>query len=84
VSTSSRNLQHIVVVMMSSRSFDHMLGGLKFAYPQINGLTGDESNPDTKGALVKVQPRARFQGSLEWTLVLCKQALYGRWRFESG
>jgi phospholipase C len=64
VSRSSRNLQHIVVVMMSSRSFDHMLGGLKFAYPQINGLTGDESNPDTKGALVKVQPRARFQGQL--------------------
>jgi phospholipase C len=58
------NLKHIVVLMMSSRSFDHMLGGLKFAYPHINGLTGNESNPDTNGNLVKVQPRAQFQGQL--------------------
>ena len=49
---------------MSSRSFDHMLGGLKFAYPRINGLNGSESNPDTNGNLVKVQPNAQFQGQL--------------------
>lgn len=66
------NLKHIVVLMMSGRSFDHMLGGLslvmengKKKYPRINGLTGTESNPDTQGAIVKVQPNARFQGQLD-------------------
>lgn len=59
------NLKHIVVLMMENRSFDHMLGGLMQKYPQINGLTGNESNPDTKGAIVKVQPNAHFQGQLD-------------------
>jgi phospholipase C len=66
------NLKHIVVLMMENRSFDHMLGGLslvmengKKKYPLINGLTGNESNPDTKGAVVKVQPNAKFQGQLD-------------------
>jgi phospholipase C len=59
------NLQHIVVLMMENRSFDHMLGGLKKNFPRINGLTGDESNPDTIGAIVKVQPNAKFQGQLD-------------------
>lgn len=55
-------LKHIVVLMMENRSFDHMLGGLKVA--GINGLTGNESNPDTLGATVKVSPSAKFQGQL--------------------
>ncbi|HTQ61162.1 MAG TPA: alkaline phosphatase family protein [Candidatus Solibacter sp.] len=66
------NLKHIVVLMMENRSFDHMLGGLslvmengKKKYPKINGLTGNESNPDTQGAIVKVQPNAKFQGQLD-------------------
>ena len=66
------NLKHIVVLMMENRSFDHMLGGLSLVmengqkkYPQINGLTGNESNPDTQGAIVKVQPNAKFQGQLD-------------------
>ena len=66
------SLKHIVVLMMENRSFDHMLGGLslvlengKKKYPKINGLTGNESNPDTKGTVVKVQPNARFQGQLD-------------------
>src|SRR6266849_1845086 len=66
------NLKHIVVLMMENRSFDHMLGGLSLVmenghkkYPKINGLTGDESNPDTNGAIVKVQPNAKFQGQLD-------------------
>ena len=41
------NLQHIIVLMMENRSFDHMLGGLKKKNPKIAGLDGDESNPDT-------------------------------------
>jgi|HubBroStandDraft_6_1064221.scaffolds.fasta_scaffold17464_4 phospholipase C len=59
------NLKHIVVLMMENRSFDHMLGSLKQKYPKINGLTGNESNPDTNGAIVKVQQKAEFQSQLD-------------------
>jgi len=59
------NLKHIVVLMMENRSFDHMLGGLMKKYPKVNGLTGNESNPDTKGAIAKVQPNAEFQSQLD-------------------
>lgn len=65
-------LKHIVVLMMENRSFDHLLGGLslvmengKKKYPDINGLTGNESNPDTNGNVVKVQPNAKFQSQLD-------------------
>jgi phospholipase C len=65
-------LKHIVVLMMENRSFDHMLGGLSLVmengqkkYPLVNGLAGNESNPDSKGAVVKVQPNAKFQGQLD-------------------
>ena len=59
------NLKHLVVLMMENRSFDHMLGALKAQDPRIDGLTGTESNPDTTGAPVKVQPLAKFQGQLD-------------------
>jgi len=59
------NLKHIVVLMMENRSFDHMLGALKAQDARIDGLTGNESNPDTTGALVKVQPLADYQGQLD-------------------
>ncbi len=66
------NLKHIVVLMMENRSFDHMLGGLSLVmengqkkYPKINGLAGTESNPDTNGAIVNVQPNAKFQSQLD-------------------
>src|SRR5690349_21347039 len=55
-------LKHIVVIMMSGRSFDHMLGGLKAGDPRIDGLEGSESNPDSTGGIVKVEPRATYQG----------------------
>jgi len=58
------NLKHIVVLMMENRSFDHMLGGLKQKFPKINGLTGDESNPDAQGNVVKVSPTADYRGQL--------------------
>src|SRR5262249_58251888 len=58
------NLEHIVVLMMENRSFDHMLGGLKKNNPRINGLSGNESNPDNTGANIGVQPKATFQGQL--------------------
>jgi phospholipase C len=58
------NLKHIVVLMMENRSFDHMLGGLKKKFPKINGLSGNESNPDTDGNVVKVAPNALYRGQL--------------------
>ncbi|MGB7846904.1 MAG: alkaline phosphatase family protein [Candidatus Acidiferrum sp.] len=59
------NLRHLVVLMMENRSFDHMLGALKAKDPRIEGLTGNESNPDTANEPVKVQPLAQFQGQLD-------------------
>jgi phospholipase C len=65
VSKGFENLKHIVVLMMENRSFDHMLGSLKKQNPAIDGLTGNETNPDTTGATVQVQPLSEFQGQLD-------------------
>jgi phospholipase C len=59
------NLRHIVVLMMENRSFDHMLGSLTVVNPQIDGISGQLSNPDTTGAPVSPQPLAEFQGQLD-------------------
>ncbi|KAJ4893436.1 Non-specific phospholipase C1 [Raphanus sativus] len=37
-------IKTIVVVVMENRSFDHILGWLKSTRPEIDGLTGKESN----------------------------------------
>jgi phospholipase C len=60
-----KQLQHIVVLMMENRSFDHMLGSLKSQNAAIDGLTGNESNLDTTGEPVKVTPDAEFQSQLD-------------------
>ena len=52
-------VDHVVVLMLENRSFDHMLG---FLYPDnrtpsgqpFEGLTGAESNPDASGQPVQV------------------------------
>ncbi len=56
-------INHIVVVMLENRSFDHMLGFLyqssKNVSPQgqpFEGLTGKESNLDSNGSPVTVFP----------------------------
>lgn len=59
------NLKHIVVLMMENRSFDHMLGALREQDQRIDGLTGNESNPDTTGEPIKVSPQAEFQSQLD-------------------
>ncbi len=59
------HLKHIVVLMMENRSFDHMLGALKARDPRIDGLTGNETNPDTQGEPAKAQPLAEFQSQLD-------------------
>jgi phospholipase C len=63
--TGLDNLKHLVVLMMENRSFDHLLGSLKAADPRIDGLTGNESNPDTTGAVITVQDRAQYQSQLD-------------------
>ena len=58
-------LKHIVVLMMENRSFDHMLGYLKQDWPELDGLNGNETNPDTTGELQSVQPTAAAQSELD-------------------
>ena len=55
------SIQHIVVLMLENRSFDHMLGFLYAASGNkapsgqaFDGLTGNESNLDSNGKPVKV------------------------------
>lgn len=38
-------IKTIVVLVQENRSFDHMLGWMKTLNPEINGVTGKESNP---------------------------------------
>jgi len=40
----TQDIKYIVVLMLENRSFDHMLGFMKRARPELNGLTGNESN----------------------------------------
>jgi phospholipase C len=60
-----QQLKHIVVLMMENRSFDHLLGFLKAQDPRIEGVSGSETNPDTTGAAISVQPLAAYHGQLE-------------------
>lgn len=56
-------VQHIVVLILENRSFDHMLGLLYSAEGNVSptgqpfeGLTGKEANPDATGKLATVFP----------------------------
>ncbi|GAB4824828.1 Non-specific phospholipase C4 [Ancistrocladus abbreviatus] len=40
-------IKTVVVLVQENRSFDHMLGWMKTVNPQIDGVTGEESNPLT-------------------------------------
>jgi phospholipase C len=57
-------IEHLVVLMMENRSFDHMFGFMKDASWPIDGLNGNETNPDSQGAPVTVTPDARDAGDL--------------------
>ena len=65
MSPALTNLKHIIVLMMENRSFDHVLGALRQQDQRIDGLTGNEWNPDTTGAEIKVAPQAEFQSQLD-------------------
>jgi phospholipase C len=60
-----QNLQHVVVLMMENRSFDHMLGALHTQYPAIDGLVGNETNPDSTNVPATVTPNAAYQSQLD-------------------
>ncbi|KAL3688419.1 hypothetical protein R1sor_014728 [Riccia sorocarpa] len=57
-------IKTVVVLVMENRSFDHMLGWLKRLNPEIDGLTGTESNPvnasDPNSKRVFISDRAEF------------------------
>ncbi len=58
--TAATPFKHLVVLMMENRSFDHMLGYLKTADYQIEGLDGDETNLSADGGpAIRVSPDAR-------------------------
>ena len=63
--TGLDRLQHIVVLMMENRSFDHMLGSLAAVNTKIDGISGELTNPDTIGVLIKPQPLAQYQSQLQ-------------------
>jgi len=64
--TKLDQLEHIVVLKMENRSFDHMLGSLTMADARIDGITDAGSgNPGTEGNAVKPQPPRDFQGQLD-------------------
>ena len=56
-------IEHLVVLMLENRSFDHMLGFS--GIPGIDGLTGAEWNPDPNGEPVRVSNDAQYIGDLD-------------------
>jgi len=60
----ANKIEHLVVLMMENRSFDHMLGFLKSNSWPIDGLNGNETNPDSQGTAVRVTPDAQHAGDL--------------------
>lgn len=60
----ANRIEHLVVLMMENRSFDHMFGFLRSPDWPIDGLAGTETNPDVNGAPVRVSQDARYSGDL--------------------
>jgi len=53
-------IEHVVVLMMENRSFDHFFGYLNHKSPKFVSLTGNEWNPDIDGNPVKVSNKADY------------------------
>lgn len=62
--TFATPIKTVVILCMENRSFDHMLGFMKRINPEINGLTGSESNPksltDATSGVVHVSDQAPY------------------------
>jgi phospholipase C len=61
LSAGQDNLKHIVI-LMTDRSFDHMLGFARSDTWQIEGLKGDETNKHTAGGVAQVSNDAGCGG----------------------
>lgn len=61
----AKEIKHLVVLMLENRSFDHMLGFLKSSAYPIDGLNGNETNPDSTGSLVQVSNDAKYVSDLK-------------------
>src|SRR5678815_4990066 len=57
-------VEHVVVLMLENRSFDHVLGWLKSEDPRIDGLSGSESNPVLVGS--PMTSRIRGSNQADW------------------
>jgi phospholipase C len=60
----AKKIEHLVVLMMENRSFDHALGFLKSSTYAIDGLDRNETNPDIQGTKIRVSNDAHYQGDL--------------------
>ena len=60
----AKKIEHLVVLMMENRSFDHALGFLKSPTYKIDGLDGTETNPDIQGTTIRVSQDAHYRGDL--------------------
>jgi phospholipase C len=68
------SIDHLVVVMLENRSFDHMLGFLYSGadrVPSFDGLTGTESNKDRQGHQITVFQISPDQENAYW-FPLCR------------
>lgn len=59
--TVLNRIDHIVVLMLENRSFDSMLGMLYPKSDVFDGLSGNETNPDHDGNLIKVWSKSGSQ-----------------------
>ncbi|XP_050221512.1 non-specific phospholipase C4-like [Mercurialis annua] len=63
-SAATYPIKTVVVLVQENRSFDHMLGWFKTLNPEINGVTGQESNPistsDTNSTLVSFKDQSAY------------------------
>ncbi|HUA17413.1 MAG TPA: alkaline phosphatase family protein [Bryobacteraceae bacterium] len=58
-------IQHLVVLMLENRSFDHMLGWLQSPNYQIDGVDGTQLNRDSTGEPVRVTNDANYSGDYD-------------------
>ncbi len=60
MTSSLARIDHVVVLMLENRSFDHMLGFTMGSDPRVDGLRGDESVSDGAGGRVVVSNDAQY------------------------
>ena len=58
-------IDHLVVLMLENRSFDHLFGVMHQDDPNVDGLTGEETNPAPDGTAVRVSFDANPVGDLK-------------------